>query len=90
MRVRHYGETDMDTTTDERIEQLEGLVRTLIGEIRDFRAEFRTYVERQDAHNRQTAVLLKGISTRLETVEHRVGAVEDRVTALEGAAGPQC
>lgn len=90
----------MDTTTHERIEQLEVLVRELITEVRglreesrreiqEFRAEFRAYVERQEERDLQTAALLKGISTRLTTVEHRVGAVEDRVTALEGAVGPQ-
>lgn len=94
------GATDMDTTTHERIEQLEVLVRELITEVRglreesrreiqEFRAEFRAYVERQEERDLQTAALLKGISTRLTTVEHRVGAVEDRVTALEGAVGPQ-
>ena len=81
----------MATSTAERMEILEGMLHDVMAELRSqreefsaFREEVRAYIVRQEEHNRQTGVLLKGISTRLGTVEHRVGAIEDRVAALEG------
>ena len=64
--------------------------KTLTEEFHSFRdevrEEFKSLREEGREQNRQTMALLRGISTRLGTVEHRMSAVEDRVTAIEDDA----
>ena len=79
----------MDFDAQERLEELENLVKETLKAVNALRTDFASFREEQRAENAKTQALLRQLGARVGSVEGRVSAGEERIQAVEQAVFSQ-